>query len=122
MHPGLPCFYKKKGEKSQAELVRGSTISLDNGDIFSLHANPDCEFKVMKSDAAGDGDAKESGDDKPVCTVSTDSVCCYCTNFEAISFVFILFVYFCFDYFIILFILFHLAWHLADTFLWLIQV
>lgn len=67
MHPGLPCFYKKKGDKSQTELLRGSTIEMSNGDIFSLHSNPECEFKVIQDDVDTSDDTEgDSGDDIPV--------------------------------------------------------
>ena len=64
MHPGLPCFYKKKEDKSQSELLRGSSIALADGDIFSLHSNPDCEFKVCS--AGAEKKTQASGDNKPV--------------------------------------------------------
>lgn len=49
MHPGLPCFYTKKGQSEKSELSRGASVKLDDGDVFALHSNPDCEFLVIKS-------------------------------------------------------------------------
>ena len=57
MHPGLPCFYQKKDDDTKQELLRGATVKLDNNDLFSLHSNPDCQFRVIQStsgDSNGD--------------------------------------------------------------------
>lgn len=64
MHPGLPCYYQKKGDDTKHELLRGSTIKLEHSDTFSLHSNPDCQFRVIKGpsgDSNGDVDPPADG-------------------------------------------------------------
>ncbi|KAF6024225.1 HHIPL1 [Bugula neritina] len=49
MHPGLPCYYSRKGESAKTELLRGQSVTLKDEDVFSLHSNPECEFKVIQT-------------------------------------------------------------------------
>lgn len=64
MHPGLPCYYRKKGDNSNKELVRGATVTMENGDLFSLHSNPDCEFAVIQNTSLAKNGTEESDDDE----------------------------------------------------------
>lgn len=70
MHPGLPCYYRKKGDTSNKELSRGATVTMENGDLFSLHSNPDCEFAVIRSSSQANNGAGDSDDDEAVSNAS----------------------------------------------------